>query len=81
MFHRQCVVSLPKNAGYFPAEFVHETKRAAAAQHFVQCLFCGGRSGMAAACALAMFSGKMFLIQQFGASADAPNCVFHEFTL
>jgi len=27
MFHRQCVVSLPKNAGYFPAEFVHETKR------------------------------------------------------
>ena len=32
---------------------------------------------MAAACALAMCSGKMFLIQQFGASADAPNCVFH----
>ena len=27
MFHRQCAVSLPKNAGYFPAEFVHETKR------------------------------------------------------
>ncbi|MHA3676228.1 hypothetical protein [Faecalibacterium sp. PGM34] len=24
---------------------------------------------------------KYFLIQQFGASADAPNCVFHEFTL
>jgi len=36
---------------------------------------------MAAACALAMLSGKMFLIQQFGASVDAPNCVFHEFTL
>jgi hypothetical protein len=24
---------------------------------------------------------EYFLIQQFGASADAPNCVFHEFTL
>ena len=43
MFHRQCAVSLPKNAGYFPAEFVHETKSGAAAQHFVQYLFCGGR--------------------------------------
>jgi hypothetical protein len=60
MFHRQCAVSLPKNAGYFPAEFVHETKSGAAAQHFVQCLFCGGRSGMAAACALTMCSGKIF---------------------
>ena len=36
---------------------------------------------MAAVCALAMLSGKMFFIQQFGASADAPNCVFYEFTL
>ena len=53
---------------------------------------------MAAACALAMFSGKMFLtrlnttsiealipavrgLPVVCASADAPNCVFHEFTL
>jgi len=67
--------------GIFLRNLCMKQKGGAAAQHFVQCLFCGGRSGMAAACALAMLSGKMFLIQQFGASADAPNCVFYEFTL
>jgi hypothetical protein len=81
MFHRQCVVSLPKNAGYFPAEFVHETKRGRLRSILCSASFAVDDQEWPPRVLWPCAAENYFLIQQFGASVDAPNCVFHEFTL
>jgi len=70
-----------KKCRVFPAEFVHETK--AGRLHSILCSasFAVDDQEWPPRVLWPCAAEKYFLIQQFGASADAPNCVFYEFTL